>query len=204
MRSSREYVTEFNQLQVIDSSAEIQRVRALVADLIEDSGNFRADWLSENHWTVVPVESADHFLETDIELLASAFRKAGHEHLLALETERTENICTCYKLPTTLEGFGQLNEALRDFSFILMPEDRSCAVLCTKDDYYLVGGPLPFVILGLNVSISEARDAFLALAERNPHPGMKRGLLGTAARYDRGNEDAGRPGKMILPPSRTC
>jgi hypothetical protein len=178
-------MTNIKQFAAIESEADIQRARALIDDVIEDSGNFRPEFVAGRDWTVVPVESADHFGKRDIEDLASAFHNAGHAELLAVATEPLENTPVCYKVPTTEDGLRELNEAIRDFSFILFPEDRSCAVLCTKDDYYLVGGPLPFALLALRPSIAQARIDFVRFAENSPHPAMREGLLEIATRYER-------------------
>jgi hypothetical protein len=153
---------------------------------------------------VVPVQSADHFGKKDIEHLAAAFRIARCGEFVAVATEPLENTPVCYKVPTTEEGLRELNEAIRDFSFILLPEDRSWAVVCTKDDYYLVGGPLPFVLLALKTSIAQARVDFLGFAENTRHPKMRSGLLGVATRYE-GTGPSGIYGLFsrhpLLPPS---
>jgi len=161
-------MTNTNQFAALESEVDIQRARTLIVDVIEDSGNFRPEWIAGRDWTVVPVESADHFGKTDIEHLAKAFRTAGCHELLAVATEALENTPVCYKVPTTEEGLHELNEAIRDFSFILLPEDKSCAVLCTKDDYYLVGGPLAFVHFALRTSIAQARADFMPSAPGSP------------------------------------
>ena len=178
-------MTNTNQFSALESEVDIQRARMLILDVIDDPGNFKPAWTSGHDWAVVPVESADHFGETDVKRLAAAFRKAGHNELLAVATEPLENTPVCYRVPTTEEGLRELNEAIRNFFFILIPEDRSCAVLCTKDDYYLVGGPLPLVVLALSISITEARADFIAFAENSPHPTMRKGLLDIAERYER-------------------
>src|SRR5882762_3236302 len=140
-------MTKFNQLRPIESQTEVDREQALISDVVEEQGDFRAEWLRAHCWTVVPVDSADHFLETDIVLLSAAFREAGHHECLAVATEPLDNTPLCYKVPTTEEGLREFNEAVWAFCFILIPEDRSCAVLCTKDDCYLVGGPSAFVVM---------------------------------------------------------
>jgi hypothetical protein len=177
-------MTNANRLTVIESDVDVQRARMLIADMIEDSGNFRPEWIAERDWIVVPVQSADHFGKKDIEHLAAAFRIAGCDEFLAVATEPLVNTPVCYKVPTTEEGLRELNEAIRDFYFILLPVDRSWAVVCTKDDYYLAGGPLPFVLLALKTSIAQARADFVGFAESTRHPKMRSGLLDVATRYE--------------------
>jgi len=177
-------MSAFNQLHAIESEAEIRLAQSLIADVVEDPGNFKAEWLKERHWTVVPVDSCDHFNETDIRRLAAAFRQSGHRECLAVATEPLQNTPLCYKLPTTEAGLREFNQAAWAFFFILIPEDRSCAVLCTKNDYYLVGGPATFVSMALNAGIVEARAAFAAFAEKHPHPTMRAILRDVAARYE--------------------
>jgi hypothetical protein len=99
-------------------------------------------------------------------------------------TEPLESAPVCFRVPTTEEGLRELNEAIQDFYFILLPEDRSWAVVCTKDDYYLVGGPLRFVLLALGTSIGEARADFVGFAESTRHQRMSSGLRDVAARYE--------------------
>ena len=197
-------MTNANRLTAIEADADVQRARMLIADMIEDSGNFRPEWIAGRDWTVVPVQSADHFGKKDIEHLAAAFRITGYGEFLAVATEPLENTPVCYKVPTTEDGLRELNEAIRDFYFILLPEDRSWAVVCTKDDYYLVGGPLPFVLLALKTPIAQARADFLGFAENTRHPKMRSGLIGVATRYE-GTGPSGLSGasfrQSLLPPS---
>jgi len=179
-------------------------MRTLIAEVIEDSGNFRPEWIASRDWIVVPVESADHFGKQDIEYLAAAFRRAGYDEFLAVATESLENTPVCYRVPTTEAGLLELNESIRNFQFILLPEDKSCAVLCTKDDYYLMGGPLPFTLLALKIPIAQARVDFVRFAENTRHSQMRRGLLDVAARYE-GTGPSGISGassrQLLLPPS---
>ncbi len=193
-----------NRLTAIETDVDIRRMRTLIVDIIEDSGNFRPEWIASRDWIVVPVESADHFGKRDIEHLAAAFRIAGYDEFLAVATEPLENTPVCYRVPTTEQSLRELNESIRDFQFILLPEDKSCSVLCTKDDYYLVGGPLPFILLALKISVSQARVDFVRFAENTRHAKMRSGLLEVAARY----ENTGPSGisgassrQILLPPS---
>jgi len=193
-----------NRLTAIESDVDIRRMQALIADMIEDSGNFRPEWIASREWIVVPVESADHFGKQEIEYLAAGFRIAGYGEFLAVATEAVENTPFCYRVPTTEEGLRELNASIRNFQFILLPEDKSCAVFCTKDDYYLLGGPLPFILLALKIPIAQARVDFLKFAENTRHAKMRRGLLDVAARYE-GTGPSGISGaasrQSLLPPS---
>jgi hypothetical protein len=173
----------FMLFQPLQSASEIKHARSLVDPMIEDPGNFERRWLDERAWTVVPVASADHFLDSDIELVSAAFDIAGYSECLAVATEPLENTPLCYRLSTSKDALREFNRAAGAFYFMLIPEDRSCAVLCTKDDYYLVGGPAMFVATALESDIEEARRKFAEFAERNPHPGMREGLRGVATRY---------------------
>ena len=177
-------MTNDNRLTAVESDVDLKRARMLIADMIEDAGNFRPEWIAERDWIVVPVESADHFAKKDIEHLAAALRIAGCGELLAVASEPLENTPVCYKVPTTEEGLRELNGAIRDFYFVLLPEDRSWAIVCTKDDYYLVGGPVPFVLLALKTPIAQARRDFVGFAENTRHPQMRTGLLDVATRYE--------------------
>ena len=105
-----------NRLTAIESDVDIRRMQALIADMIEDSGNFRPEWIASREWIVVPVESADHFGKQDIEYLAAAFRRAGYDEFLAVATEAVENTPFCYRVPTTEEGLRELNASIRNFS----------------------------------------------------------------------------------------
>lgn len=140
-------------------------------------------WIKEHNWTVVPVESADHFIETDVKRLSSAFRHAGLGGCLAVATELLDNTPLCYNVPTTDEGLREFNQAVWAFFFILIPDNRTCAVLCTKNDYYLVGGSAAFVTMAVGGDIVEARAKFAAFAAKHPHPTMKEILLDVATRY---------------------
>jgi hypothetical protein len=138
-------MTAFTQFRPVDTASEIERAQTLAADVVQDPGNLRLDWIQKHGWTVVPVESSDHFSADDIRHLSAAFRQAGHYECLAVATEPLENTPVCYRLATTEPALQDFNTAAWAFFFILIPEDRSWAVLCTKNDYYLVAGPVALV-----------------------------------------------------------
>lgn len=173
-----------NQLQPIESEAEVRRLQVLTDDVIENPNDFKSEWLCDRRWTVVPIDSADHFTETDTSLLAAAFFEAGHCECFAVATEPLTNTPLCYKVRTTKEGLAEFNSVVWAFQFILIPEDRSCAVLCTKDNYYLVGGSLAFVRTAVGGDIAKARAGFLAFTERETIPLLREGLRGIAKRYE--------------------
>jgi len=176
-------LNRYNHLEPIETETESRRMRVLIADIVEDSGNYRSAWLKERHWTAVPVESADHFLDEDISRLCAALRQAGISECLAVATEPLGDTPICYKVPTTEEGLREFSQAAWAFCFILLPEDRSCAVLCTKDDYFLVGGPSNFVTMAIGTGLAEAHAKFAAFAASNPHSKMREGHCRTSSRY---------------------
>ena len=191
-------IDSHDHLRPIGSEGEVRRAQQLIERMLEDPGNFRSQWVAEHDWTVVPVDSPDHFTQRDTRLLSLAFRHLGHSECLAVATEPLDNTPLYFKLPTTEAGLREFNQAAWAYFFALVPEDGSCAVLCTKNDYYLIAGPQDFVAAAIEGSIAEARASFAAFAENAMHPTMKEILRDVSTRYAPKTEsrDGKKPGQL--------
>ena len=171
-------------LQPIADTQGVRQAKGLIADLIDGPWDFNREWLLRNRWVAVPVESSDHFDEDAIGRLSAALQVAGHNECLAVATEPLENIPFCFRVSTSAEGLRALNKAAWFFNFVLFPEDCSCALLCTKSEYYLIAGPKDLVISALGTDLETARLAFRASVEDWLIETMKAGLRAVAERYE--------------------
>jgi hypothetical protein len=119
-------------------------------------------------------------------------------------TEPVGDFPSCYRVATTEQALLEFSETTWMFFFMLISADRSCAVLCTKNDYYLVGGSLPFVTAASG-NIAEAVAAFASFAESRPLPVMKSLLCEVSSRYGPPmagwNPDPSRKPILLLPPA---
>lgn len=171
-------------IKLVTDPAEVSRAMALIEPVVEKPWHLRMDWLTTHKWVAVPVESASHFEERDAELLANAAVSIGCEECSAVATEPLLPEELCYTVPTTKKGFLDFSRQCFSLNYVLISEDRSFAVLCTSEDYYIVAGPRDFVIKAVGSSIETARKMFLSFADdRTWPPSERRRLVGVAERY---------------------
>src|SRR5438876_412904 len=102
-----------------------------------------------------PVESALHFNEEDAGTLSAAMRAIGCVECLAIATEPLENFPLYYRISVSSEGLLAFSKRCGAFNFALIPESRRFAVMCTVDDYYVVGGTSDFVSKALGCRIQD-------------------------------------------------
>jgi len=157
---------------------------SLIKDVVDKPWHLTMEWLARCRWAAVPVESASHFDEKDAELLSQAAASVNCYECLAAATEPLENTILCYRVPTTQEGFLEFSYETTALNYVLLPEDRSFAVLCTSEDYYIVAGPRDFVTKAVGSSIETAREKFLQFAADQFWPEAERkNFIAVAERY---------------------
>jgi hypothetical protein len=145
---------------------------------------FRLDYLTGKGWAVAPVESASHFAARDVNLLSSALRDLGVASCFAILTDEITQGPFAYRMPVTEEGLRGFNRELFGLNSLLVPEEESCAILCTVDEVYLVAGPRPFVSAAVGGDIAKARRKFLSFASAEYWPADLRAFLtDVASRY---------------------
>ncbi len=166
-------------LVVISNPRERVAVKRLKLGLVEEPAHLNHAWLSKESWRLVPVESACHFNETDAERLVRGFSWLGCARVLALATEDLGPF-TDYEAETSEQGRLEFNVVCCHFNYVLLPRDRSVAVLCTAFDYYLVAGPAEFVRIAVGGDIARAWEEF---DEEAADPVWQGRLLKVAQRY---------------------
>ncbi len=142
-------------LYPIRDSAELSVIEALKVGMVKEPVHLCLSWLRSNHWVVVPVESASHFDREQTERLSAGFAAVNCPTVFAIATEDIGHVSgpkqpgfpdtSGYSLDTSPQGLWEFSELCSHFNFVLIPADRSAAVLCTVNDYYLVAGPSAFV-----------------------------------------------------------
>ena len=132
-------------LVTIEDEFEIKAIAGLKRGMVEEPAHLAPTWLSENRWIVVPRLSASHFNDLDAGSLSEALIEKKYPLLFGLATEPLASFPTCFALATSKDGLLRFSEKCGLFNFVLVPADRSIAVLCTAYDYFLVAGPPQFV-----------------------------------------------------------
>src|SRR5438034_10996889 len=165
------------QIEPINDPSEIARILAMSDEVVEKPWHLKQDWVALHNWVAVPVESASHFYERDAELLSQAMASLGCSECFAVATERLENSILFYRVLTTLDGLLEFSHETTALNFVLLPDDRSFAVLCTSEDYYIVAGPRNFVAKAVGTTIDTARKMFLRFADDQTWPESERQRL---------------------------
>lgn len=154
-----------------------ERVMSLPRDIVEDHFDLKLDWLVSKEWVAVPVDSGMHFDENDIERLSQAAISIGCSQCFAIATEPLGELPRCYQLETTPDDLLAFNRKWGAFNFVLIPETRVFAVLCTSEDYFIVAGTCEFVKKAVGRDISVARAEFEEYASDETWPEDVRELL---------------------------
>lgn len=171
-------------IQPVTDPAKVKEAVSLIEDVVDKPWHINMEWLARYRWTAVPVESASHFDERDAKLLSQAAASGGCYECLAVATEPLENTILCYKVRAAKEGFLEFSHETTALNYVLLPEDRSFAVLCTSEDYYIVAGPRDFVTKAVGSSIETVREKFMQFATDQFWPEAERkNFIAVAERY---------------------
>jgi hypothetical protein len=137
----------------------------LMAELMDDTKltDFRADWVMEHGWKVVPVEDTAHFAPEEIQRLVTALRNAGHSECIAVATEPVAPGPEVYQVPVSEEGFRSFNAECGMLRYLLTVEERSWAISC-GEWFNLFAGPPALLEEMLGESIEAARAEFMDYA----------------------------------------
>jgi hypothetical protein len=166
-------------LIVISHPDETVAAKRLKLGLVEEPADLSLTWLGQHRWTVVPVESGCHFDKTQAQRLARGFSSVGLSRVYALATEPVHPFAD-YIAETSEAGLLEFSWVCSHFYYVLLPRDRSAAVLCTVNDYYLVAGPADFVGVAVGGDIASAWEEF---DESAADPMWEGQLLKVAQRY---------------------
>ncbi len=148
-------------LQAIIDPEETTRLQTVAGPVMDGPNHLNLDWLNRQGWEAVPIESACYFVELTASRLANACKLLGQTSCYAIATEPVENAPLAYTLSTDVDTFLKFGETVYPLQYVLMPENREFAVLCTPD-YELVAGPHVFVLKVLGTSITDARSKYAA------------------------------------------
>lgn len=147
-------------LVAITDGSELQTIARLKQGVVEEPAHLNLTWVSEKKWIVVPRLSACHFDDADTDPLSKALIQAQCPLLFAIATEPLKNFPNCFAVTTSKNGLLAFSDECAHFNFVLMPADRSAAVLCTVYDYFLVAGPTKFVRCAVGGNIEAAWNDF--------------------------------------------
>jgi hypothetical protein len=168
------------QLTPITDPKEVHRLEFMLQDIIDYPGHIKVDWLIKNEWVAVPVESASHFNKSDAEAISHALQTINCKYCFAVATEPLANFTRCFQVPTTSKSLLAFSWECSHFNFVLIPEHRSFAILCTVYDYYIVAGSTKFVKQAVGGNIETARAKFNEFASDEFWEGR---LLEVAQKY---------------------
>jgi hypothetical protein len=181
----------------LTNQEDLRLVLQLKGGLIEGSADFSETWMRTHEWRTIPLERSGLSAD-DARLLARALDSEGCRQVLAIATEEvldgsspTGHVAPGWPDPlgssveaflvdATVDGLLEFSQACSSYNFVLVPTDRSVAVLCTVYDYYLIAGPLEFVQTAAGKDISSAWHEFEECAEQ---PVWKGRLKEVVSRY---------------------
>lgn len=140
---------------------------------------FSPNYIRSCQWTVLPMESALHFDKKAAEAVAAAASAFGKDTLLAVLAEKLENVFpSLMTIPANTEGLLSFSKQCAHFSYVLLPDDASFAVVCNAPGgYLLLGGPRKFVEIAAGKDLSSARLEFETFAMEDPDQSRNPTLL---------------------------
>lgn len=178
-------MTSRSTIEPVTDPKQVERALSLIEDVVEKPHHLRSEWIIRHGWAAVPVESAYHFYEREAEWIAEAATGMGCYECLAVATEPLLPAEMCYRVPMTQEGLLDFSWKCTGLNYVLLPEDRSFAVLCASDSYFIVAGPSDFVTKAVGSSIPTARKMFLRFADDPLQQEPERShLVEVAKRYE--------------------
>jgi hypothetical protein len=183
-------------MKPITDETLIELCGSLVREMMESREHqehlFKSDWVKNQKWKIVAVESAMRLPYEDLPRLVSVLKAAGYSHCLAVfnepgymrnlplhvVSEPPGDMATCYQVSLDEHGFQEFNRTLGPFRSVLTTEDRTWAISCSEW-YNLFGAPPEFLETLLGKSIKEARQEFFEYASllatgRNPDESVLR------------------------------
>jgi hypothetical protein len=151
----------------ITQPASISRCQDLLNRMMlwspERGYEFRREWVRQQAWAVVPVESMARLPRPDIPRIATALKRAGRETCIAIATESVEERPACYTVEVNEADFLELNRQLGPFRFVLTDAIGSWAISC-NEWYNLFAGKPELVEALLGEPIESAEQKFQAVA----------------------------------------
>ncbi len=172
-------------VEPVDDPGMIASLRSLVADIVEEEIHISRKWIESNHWAVVPIESGTYLSQLADEWLTEAAAMLECKYLWAIPTEL--EAVDHYRVPVHRAGITSFRRECNVFHYVLVPENRSFAVLYTKEDYVLIAGPAEFVRHALGASIEASRREFLeryADISAGNFDSLRNFLVNVAKRYE--------------------
>lgn len=159
-------------LQRRTNGENLHQIQASVQSIVYRSDNNLLLLHKKDDWVVVPVESAGHLDESEQKRLIHVVQEQSLPTLFAVVLEPLVAVPSVVRVPPTLESLRAFNRDYGHFAFALVPPDVSWIVLCTTDDYVLVGGTEAFVVQALGEDIQEslARFSLFATDTNLPEP----------------------------------
>jgi hypothetical protein len=167
-------------LEPIGELASLSRAVCQRDAIVAGRHDFREEWLALGH-VAGPEESALHFDEEQCTRFSRAFRQAGVDKLVAVATEELKGGPFAYELGSSAQDLGAFSYECSGVNVVLMGEkSEDFAILCTTDDFLLVGGSRSFV----SDAFGDPAEAELRFNEFvSSHFEVARPLLKHASKY---------------------
>lgn len=173
-----------SNLSAVDASDTVSRLGKLVGRIALNQNQFNEHWLDQEGWSVVPVESAMHFDDDAALYLSQAIAASRIEACYAVLMEPLKNTPRCLEVSPSKEGLLEFSREYGSFAYIILPLNGAYSILCTHDDYFLVGGPRDFVDTAVGGDHARACARFIEFAHDASWPVELRDyLVGIATKY---------------------
>jgi hypothetical protein len=159
------------------------RARTILENSVSDSDSISKEYLKRRQWAAVPVESALHFDDADIDRIVTAAKNCNIPEFLAIRTEEIREPY-CYRLSADYASLAKFSKKCSHWKYLLVAIDESFMILCTVEEYFLIAGPRWIVELIAGRSIKLARLEFHRYADSAEwHESVRTLLLEVERRY---------------------
>ena len=177
---------------------QVERYRKLIGEMMlsqeHEECEFNPDWVHDNGWKVVPMESAARLPKNVIPRIVSVLKGKGYINCVAIVTEPgylqplgpsnqlLGDMPTCYLVSIDEADFQETNRELGPFRFLLTDEDRSWAISC-NEWYNLFASKPDLLEAMLGKPILEAQQEFMDFASQLAKGNTDEPLVRVARRY---------------------
>jgi hypothetical protein len=163
----------------------MRRRRDLAGRIVEREGLIRDEWIADNRWVVVPIETAKHFDNVDCEALSRAAAACNYTTAFAVPTEPLKNCPAMLDVHLTPSDLAEFSSNCGSFAYALIELHGGFSVVCNHTCYFLVGGPRRFIEL----VVGDIGQAFVDFEEYidSEMPEYQSWLRKISGRYRRGH-----------------
>lgn len=157
-------------INIISDTEILSTIARVVSGIVQGSVQDGIQVHKINNWVAVPVESALHFDDLDIQRISTASQHNGNNVVYGYALEDSPQIPKLISFNSTTEGINAFNSSCSHANYAVFPLELSWLVLCLTEGVYVVIGPLHFVEDAIGGSIEAGYSAFQTYASDQNWP----------------------------------